>query len=735
MWCTSCARAIESALVRSKGVHAAHVNFLTGAAVVDGDPSLDEGWLRDRIRALGYSAKAWSEPAGLEDTMERIRADLSIRLALSALCGMWVMLLQFVLYFGDPDPQAATFVARVAGALSTPVVFAGGWLFHRAAWRTLRAGAPGMDFLVSLGSLTAWSLSMGLLLAGRTEVWFDTASMIITFLLVGRLLEAHVRARGLGRVKSLLEGGGDEARRGNQLVPAEAIRVGDRLDVEAGDRLALDGVVLNGSGWLDTSVLTGEERPTGIGAGDAVAAGTRLIQGRLQLEVTHEVGARRVDEIERSVHAALDQRTDWDATAQRFAEWLVPVVLAVAALTLVVSLFALPWPEAILRGVAVLLVSCPCALGLATPLALARAVDEAIRRGIVVRTPDVVQRAHSIDTVVFDKTGTLTESRPRVELTGLVHGERSDRVWSLAASAEWGVEHPVAEAVREAARAAGARIEPRGERRVTGGRGVRWRSPEGFEVWVGVEGGGAPNEDPVVMRDGAVIARLHVATPVKADSLSAVESLTRSGLDVQIWSGDAEDRVEALMTKLGRHGAGRGRLSPEDKLTALRALQSAGRKVAFVGDGVNDAPVLAAADLGIAVEGSARPAAAVAPVLLIRGGAGQVGRVLQLCRQTLRVMHQNLGWAVAYNALAVPLAAFGLLTPLGAAAAMLASSLSVTLNALRITGAAAPLPPARLSHTPSRPKAVARGEDGSVRTPEGRSESGDGSGLRAPVAR
>jgi copper/silver-translocating P-type ATPase len=682
MWCTSCARAVESALGRSDGVRAAQVNFLTGAAVIEVDRRLDEHTLRSRIEALGYPARAWSEPAGLQDHMTSIRTDLSVRLALSALCGMWVMLLQLVLYFGDPEPAAATLVARAAGALSTPIVFVGGWRFHRAAWRTLRAGAPGMDFLVSLGSLTAWSLSMGLLLAGRVEVWFDTASMIVTFLLLGRLLEAHVRAKGLSRVRSLLEGGEDLARRNHERVAAEAIRSGDHIDVAAGDRLVADGIVTEGSGWLDTSVLTGEERPTEVGSGDRVEAGTRLVQGRLRLQVTHEVGARRIDEIERSVHAALDQRTDLDATAQRFAERLVPIVLGLAILTVAASLFWLPWPEAVLRGVAVLLVSCPCALGLATPIALARAVDAAIRRGIVLRTPDVVQRATAIDTVVFDKTGTLTESRPRVELAALAAGETAERVWSLAASAEWGVEHPLAGAVREAARSAGAPIESEGERRVVRGRGVLWRSPDGSEVWVGSHG--SKHGDPVVMTDGSVRARLRVVTPMKADSRSAVEGLWRAGLDVRVWSGDAEDRVEELMHVLGRPGDGRGRLSPEDKLEALRERQSAGRKVAFVGDGVNDAPVLAAADLGIAVEGAARPAAAVAPILLMRGGAGQVAWVLRLCRRTLRVMHQNLGWAVGYNALAVPLAALGLLTPVGAATAMLASSLSVTVNALRI---------------------------------------------------
>lgn len=690
MWCTSCARAIESALGRTEGVETARVNFLTGAAVVEADRSIAEDDLRARVEALGYPTRTWSEPAGLADDMEQIRTDLSVRLALSAVCGMWVMMLQLVLYFGSPSPDAAELIARAAGALATPVVFVGGWRFHRAAWRTLRAGAPGMDFLVSMGSLTAWSLSMGLLLSGTVEVWFDTAAMIVTFLLVGRLLEAHVRAKGLSRVRTLLEGGGDLARRGTAYIAADSVRRGDSIDVVAGDRLALDGVVLQGAGWLETSVMTGEERPREVGTGDRVAAGTRLVEGWLRMEVTHEVGARRIDEIERSVHAALDQRTDMDATAQRFAERLVPVIVGLAAITLAVSLFVLPWPQAVLRGLAVLLVACPCALGLATPIALARAVDEAIRSGIVLRTPDVIQRADSIDTVVFDKTGTLTENRLNVELVDLAPGTSAERAWSWAGSAEWGVEHPVAAAVREAARAAGASLVSAGERRVTDGRGVHWRSPEGTEVFIGTDE--AQARGPVLVVDGTVVARLGVGTPMKAESRSAVDRLVRAGLDVQVWSGDAEERVEALMRRLGRTGAGQGRMTPEQKLEALRALQAIGRKVAFVGDGVNDAPVLAAADLGIAVEGAARPAAAVAPVLMLRGGAGQVDRVLGLGRKTLRIMHQNLGWAIGYNAIAVPLAASGVLTPLGAAIAMLASSLSVTLNALRISKFGAEVP-------------------------------------------
>lgn len=682
MWCTSCARAVEAGLSRTEGVRRVDVNFMTGAAVLDVDPNVKEDALRARIEALGYPARTWSEPAGLQDSMKAIRTDLSVRLALSALCSMWVMLLQLVLYFGEPEPEAATLVARAAGALSTPVVFVGGWLFHRAAWRTLRARAPGMDFLVSLGSLTAWSLSVVHLLAESADVWFDTASMIVTFLLVGRLLEAHVRAKGLSRVRSLLEGRDDEVRRNGRLVPARSIRRGDRIDVRAGDGIALDGVVLRGSGWVETAVLTGEERPTEVGPGDRVAAGTQLVLGCIDMEVSHEVGTRRIDEIERAVYAALDQRTDLDSTAQRFAERLVPVIIALGVLTFASSSFVLPFSEAALRGIAVLLVACPCALGLATPIALARAVDEAVRRGIVLRTPDIVQRATSIDTVVFDKTGTLTDSRPRIELAELAEDETAERVWYLAGSAEWGVEHPVAAAIREAARSAGVHPEPGGERTVVPGRGVRWSGPDGGAVWVGSQGN--TNPDVVVSIDSKVLAHLRIATALKADSRAAVDELTEAGFDVQVWSGDAEGRVDDLMHALGRQGAGRGRLGPEDKLSALEALQAAGRRVAFVGDGVNDAPVLAAADLGLAVEGAARPAAAVAPILLIRGGAAQVGRVLKLCRRTLRVMRQNLVWAVSYNALAIPLAALGYLTPLAAAGAMLASSLSVTLNALRI---------------------------------------------------
>ncbi len=700
MWCTSCSRATERVLQKQPGVRGARVSFATGVAVVDGDPALvSEDRLVAAVRALGYEARPYTpEASGLEGDDGGLRV-VQMRLAVSVPFAMWTMVAQLVLYASPPgelDADVRRWVGLAAGVLATPVVFVGGWGFLRAGLRTLRAGVPGMDFLVALGALGAWGLSAVELARGAGHTWFDTAAMLVTFLLVGRLVEHAVRRRGADAVRRLLDLTPEAAWRvdGDAIreVPAADVPPGAVVEVRPGARVPLDGLVVAGRSRLDRSPLTGESRPMPVGEGDRVHAGCLNGQGVLRVRVEGAVGSRRIDRIAEQVRDAVDQRTELQAVAQRFAERLTPVVLALAVTTgLVTWLWTGQGAEAVLRAVAVLVVTCPCALGLATPVALAVAVGRAASRGIVFRGAEALQRAAEVEAVAFDKTGTLTEGRPRVVAFDSVAGVATSRLLDVAAAAEAGSEHPVGRAIREA-RSVG---DLPGIREAVIGRGVVWTRADGSVVRVGSRAWfadlpfPATGDTEVWVEDGGrLLGRLVLADAPRAEAAPTVARLVAEGRRVALLSGDAAAVVRRVAASVGITEA-RGEQSPEEKAAWVAAAQRDGARVAFVGDGINDAPALASAHLGIAVAGSTDAAAAVAPIVLQAGGAERVAEALALARRTLRVMRQNLGWAVGYNALAVPLAMSGLVRPEVAALAMVASSLTVTLNALRLRAPAA----------------------------------------------
>lgn len=690
LWCTSCAKAVELVLSREQGVTSARVSFATGTAVVDGDNlSLDR--LMRSVKKLGYRPAPWDPNPTHWVPDDRLYRSLAIRLAVAVVLGMWVMLFQLTLYVSELDFRSARLLAAGAGALCTPVVWVAGFRFHLAAFRTLRAGAPGMDFLVSAGSLSAWSLSMVHLLQGRTEVWFDSATMLITWMLLGRLWEGRIRRRGLTALQDLLRparvrpvAGGQDA----PLQPAESVSVGDLIRLEANETLGVDAEVQQGNGALDTSSLTGEARPSPTGPGDPVYAGFLLMEGSLLLRVTAAVGERRIDHMAQRVRSALDQRTQLQATAERFAErwvWLVGALALGAAVT--------AWaggagaPDAVLRGVAVLIISCPCALSLAAPVAMAAAMSTATRCGVVFRDPDGLERAARVDTVVFDKTGTLTGTAP--EVVRLETAADRDQVLSWAASAEWGLNHPYAVALRRAAHSRGLPLECGGVRESVPGRGVQWTAPDGARIRVGAPGSfvsstsqrlAAPPSDAVgIEKNGQAVGWLQFEVPLRPEAQEAATALRSAGITLQLGSGDADPRVESVARTLGIDSY-RGRQSPEAKADHVASLPRA----AFVGDGINDAPALARAHLGIAVPHAADAALAAASVVLQGGGLMQLVRMLALARKTMSVIRQNLVWAVGYNVVALPAAFFGFVSPEWAALAMLSSSLTVSLNALRL---------------------------------------------------
>lgn len=685
MWCASCARAVQKILCRQPGVVDASVSFASGVAVVHHDPAVTSpARLREAITALGYPASPWSVGDHTDDSDLIARAQL--RLAVGVLPAMWVMILQWARYLGDIEPAAQWPMAAVAGLLAVPVVFYSGGDLLRAGWRTLRVGVPGMDTLVSAGALASFALSGAALARGDHVVWFDTAVVLILAVSAGRLIEHTVRRRGMDAVRNLLDLSPELALRidpeTDQPVPvlADQIQSGERVQLAPGARLAVDGVVLSGRSEVSRAALTGEPLPAPVGPGDVVEAGCQNGGGVLTLRVTAPVGARRLDRIAGQVQAALDQRTELSSLAQRFSERLAPAVMALATLTAAgVWLLGAPAEDAILRGVTVLVITCPCALGLATPLVLAVTVGLAAQRGIIFRDADALQRAASVERVYFDKTGTLTEGRPDIIA---VDAGRPDAVLALAAQAAAGSEHPLSKAIH---RAAGSPAPLPGDRTDTPGRGVSWRRADGVEVRIGARDW-MPEPPPLpaaaeatvwVSEGGTVLGRIRLHDPIRAEAADALAALRAQGLEAILLSGDQQARVDAAAAALGiaeAHGA----CTPEEKAGRLLA------QSAFVGDGYNDAPALAAAHVGVAVAGATDAATAAAPITIQSPGLGRIADALLLARRSQQTMRQNLLLALAYNALAVPAAVVGLVTPEIAAIAMVLSSLTVTANTLRL---------------------------------------------------
>lgn len=694
MSCSSCARAIEQGVARLPGVRRAEVNFALKTLSVSGDEAASPRAIVEALRDLGYDGHLPRRDAG--DDLET--RGLAVRLAITSFFAMNSMLPAAVVYFGMAPASAERPLALASAALAAPALIYGGSMFYRRAWAGLWRGIFGMDLLVTVGVLATVFASGIALRNGLNEVYFDTASMIVAFLLVGRLLEALARRRGASAVQALralvpplvrrLRGDREEC------VMIKEIRPGDRVRVGAGERIPVDGQVLEGRSDVEASLLTGEWRPVPVGPGAIVRAGTRNGQGVLDLEVERALGERTVDRIARDVEALLGKRAPLQALADRAGGWLTGIVLTAAALTSVV-LWArgLAPPQALLRGVAVVVIACPCALGLATPMALVVAVGRAASRGLLFRDADAIERAAIATEVFVDKTGTLTEGRPVVASVQASQPGEEGAILALASRIEQGVEHPYARALRDAsppARLAGAaKIEP--------GRGVVFTTNEGDEVvlgqprWLQERGISVPSLERsgrsvvAVARQGRWLGTILLEDQPHAGSREALDELRSMGLRLTMLTGDEPDAAERVAFALRFQGRVRASLLPSAKANELLAAQRQGQRTIFVGDGLNDGPALAAAHLGVAVQGATEVASAAAHLVLLGGGLRRLPEALKLARETRRVMVQNLAWAAGYNVLAIPAAMTGLVTPVWAALLMALSSISVVLNALRLS--------------------------------------------------
>jgi Cu+-exporting ATPase len=679
MTCAACAARIERKLNKLDGV-VAGVNYATEAATVSFDRTrIDVEELIATVEATGYGAalpRAAGEHAQAESSM-RGSPRLWVRLVVSAvLTTPLVLLAAFtVLQF-----EGWEWLALV---LATPVVLWSGWPIHRAAALNARHLAATMDTLISVGTLAAWGWSAVVLVGGLGEhIYFEVAAVTTTLVLLGRYLEAGARRRSGQAIRALLELGAKEARllrNGEEvLVPVDELRVGDVFVVRPGEKIATDGVVVEGASALDASMLTGESVPVEVGVGAEVAGATINSHGRLVVRATKVGADTALAQIARLVAEAQAGKAPIQRLVDRVSAVFVPVVIAISLFTLAGWLLTTgDAGAAFTAAVAVLIIACPCALGLATPTALMVGTGRGAQLGILIKGPEILEQTRRINTIVLDKTGTVTEGRMELVEVSSTNGAATETVLRYAGAVEAASEHPIAQAVAAAARREVGKLPPVEHFRSEPGIGVVG-TVEGTEVKVGRGADGIE-----VHWSGAAQGTLVVRDVVKPTSADAVRELRELGLTPVLLTGDREETALAIAQEVGIERVVAD-VYPGDKVAEVRRLQEAGEVVAMVGDGVNDSPALTQADLGIAIGTGTDVAIEASDLTLVSGDLRAAADAIRLARRTLRTIKGNLFWAFAYNVGAIPLAVGGLLNPIVAAAAMAFSSLFVVSNSLRL---------------------------------------------------
>ncbi len=717
--CAGCVRAVETALQGVAGVTAANVNFAERTAVVHGT-QLDADRLVAAVRQAGYTAAVLPEDDDQALTEAEVR-EVRQRFVQAAVAGAAGIVLMLGMHLGvlPPTQQAPGLWLLIGLGVLGVMGFAGGRFYRGAVanWRT-----PNMDTLIALGTGAAWAYSMGVVVfpeqvpTAARFAYFEASVMVIALVTLGQALESRARGRTAQALRALMDLRPATARviRSGQeeTLPLSQVGLDETVHIRPGERIPVDGVIVEGMADVDESMLTGEPMPVAKQGGDAVVGGTLNRDGRLRVRVTRIGRDTVLSRIVSQVRQAQASKPAIGRTVDRVAAVFVPAVLGVAVITFAAWMMFGPEPRlsyAIATAVTVLVIACPCALGLATPLSLMAGVGKAAEHGILVRDGEVLQAARRVSAVIVDKTGTLTQGEPALERIRPAEGWAAESVLRFAAAAEQGSEHPLAQAVRTAFQERAEPLPAAEDFRMTPGRGIEARV-EGHRVRVGspafVEAAGVPvaqadaadgSQPPGVTRvsvaiDGALAGYLELADPLRADSRTAVQRLQSLGLRVVMMTGDAPATAESIATAVGLDPTDvRARATPEDKAAAVGRLQAEGYRVAMVGDGINDAPALAAADLGLAMGNGTDIAMETAGATLLRSSLHGVADTIAISRATVRNLYQNLTAAFGYNVVAIPVAAGvlypltgWLLSPVIAGGAMALSSITVVSNANRL---------------------------------------------------
>ncbi len=706
MWCTACSWLIENILAKQKGIQRASVHFLSDMAHIRYLPQhIRPEQILETITQLGYGASLPEEDhAAHEDGTKSF-----VRLAITGILALNVMMISWALYFGffqDLGSDGARLLSYPLWLLTTPVIFYGGYPILSKAFQGLKHGAMSMETLIAAGCLSAYGYSTVQMIRGDLHVYFDTASMVVALVLFGKHLEGRARKRITGGIKALYRLGGGKVRLEvdgrEHWVSANQVREDDECEVKEGERIPVDGVILRGNGSVDEACLTGESTPKSKGVGDGVLAGSELVSGNLRVRVSHPGRPSTLQQMIQIMTDALTRKDTTELVADRVTRRMVPFVLGLASATGAwLWMAGASGDEAILRALTVLLITCPCALGIATPLAKVATIGAARSLGAIVRDPSAIERLSRTDVVVLDKTGTVTEGRFRLRSTVTI-GLRPEEALRILGALESRSTHVLAREILSQCEKAGVTITRAEEFSSVPGMGLSGRVDTipvlaGSPRWM--EANGIAISDPfssalecserdgltpvVLARAGSVCALFSFGDSIRPDARLLLSGLSSRSIRAHLVSGDSRAATECVASRLG-FGTWIAQALPAEKAAHVEHCQALGLTVAMVGDGINDGAALTQAHVGMAFGSVADLLHETADITVLGDRLERVPAILDLCRGSTRIIKQNLFAAFFYNALAIPLAMGGWLNPLIAVFAMIASSLTVIANTLRI---------------------------------------------------